>query len=310
MSLFFLLTITAGTPTGSACVAAAPLSVCLSLSRRATGSARAYAPRARAHWRCLCLPSHHRRSLHRRSHQRRRYPAWRCLPSRHRLPSALGFRPSHPRGPLRHSKPCPPGKEPAILPECHTPLCSNVTRHVCPNATRHSCPRRHTPPSPPHSSARALDFLLFPQQPWLGTGRLSWVHILSMASVRLVVFFSHSAHFSHMSEPILPISHLEILVFQGRPASYTLYYDAESRPPALSPALSSHRHRRTSRAWRCACLLAECVPLMQASLTHTHTLFPHMPPFFHIYLSLTRHVCVARYRTDRRLSRAHSDTRR
>ena len=26
-----------------------------------------------------------------------------------------------------------------------------------------------------------------------------------------VCFFSHSTHFSHMSEPILPISHLEIL---------------------------------------------------------------------------------------------------
>ena len=32
-----------------------------------------------------------------------------------------------------------------------------------------------------------------------------------------VCFFSHSTHFSHMSEPILPISHLEILFFKSRP---------------------------------------------------------------------------------------------
>ena len=49
------------------------------------------------------------------------------------------------------------------------------------------------------------------------------------------IFFSHSAHSSHMSEPILPISHLEILFVRLLPESFL--------PESLAGVGSSPRGR-------------------------------------------------------------------
>ena len=44
-------------------------------------------------------------------------------------------------------------------------------------------------------------------------GATHMVAVRKLVANLFEVFFSHSTHFSHMSEPILPVSHLEILCF-------------------------------------------------------------------------------------------------
>ena len=52
------------------------------------------------------------------------------------------------------------------------------------------------------------------EQPELGIDNDDSLCVALAGLVHDLGFFSHSTHFSHMSEPILPICHLEILFFQ------------------------------------------------------------------------------------------------
>ena len=68
-------------------------------------------------------------------------------------------------------------------------------------------------------------------------------HFSHMSGIEFffVCFFSHSTHFSHMSEPIVPISHLEILLFK------TISIVSPRRGTGCSTAAGASRSARTLR---------------------------------------------------------------